>query len=185
VALVRLKSDLLSFLGGILNIIDAHARSTPRRHRQSPELTSLEGRQLLSLSPTDIVVNAVPRFLSPPNGQYIPVTVSGSFNESATNAEPTGFFYVTDQYGKLEPRAFIPLHQSATDPKTFTYSFTIELQAQRGSMTSNGRQYNILVGARDGAGAVGKTIAVAVPKDPIPQPHHGPKAAVHAHGHGY
>ena len=31
-------------------------------------------------------------------------------------------------------------------------------------MTYNGRQYDILVGARDAAGAVGKTIAVNVPK---------------------
>src|ERR1700722_17467614 len=91
------------------------------------------GRQFLSLSPTNIVVKAVPHTLSPPNKQYVPVTVSGSFNESATNAAPEGFFYVTDQYGPIEPRALIPLQQSATDPKTYNFSFTIHLRAQRGS----------------------------------------------------
>jgi hypothetical protein len=144
-------------------------------------VTALESRQLLSLSPTNIVVKAVPKILSPPNGQYVPVTVSGSFNESATSASPSGFFYVTDQYGKDEPRAAIALQQSASDPHTFTFSFTIHLQAKRGSQTPNGRQYDILVGAHDANGAVGKTIAVLVPKHPVHPHPHGPKAAGNHH----
>jgi hypothetical protein len=150
-----------------------------RRRDRCLELTTLEGRQLLTLSPTNITVKAVPNILSPPNGQYVPVTVSGSFNESATDAAPSGFFYVSDQYGTDEPRAGIALHQSATDPHKYTFSFTIHLHAQRGSQSNNGRQYAILVGARDAAGAVGKTIAVLVPKHPTP--HHGTKAAGHRH----
>ncbi len=120
---------------------------------------------MLALSPTNIVVTATPHTLVPVNGQYVPVTVSGSFKETAVNnASPSGFFYVTDQYGKIEPRAIVPLHRSTSDSTIFDFSFTIELRAQRGSMTDNGRQYDILVGARDAAGAVGKTIAVNVPK---------------------
>jgi hypothetical protein len=150
-----------------------------RRRDRRPELTTLEGRQLLTLSPTNIVVKAVPKILSPPNGEYLPVTVSGAFNESATDAAPSGFFYVTDQYGTDEPRAGIDLHQSATDPHTYAFSFTIHLHAERGSQSPNGRQYDILVGARDAAGAVGKTIAVLVPKHAVV--HHGTKAAGHRH----
>jgi hypothetical protein len=167
------------FLRQLLKAIQARGKCRLGRHGCCPDVTALEGRQLLSLSPTQITVKAVPRFLTPPNGQYVPVTVTASFNESATDASPSGFFYVTDQYGKLEPRAGVPLQQSASDPHTFTASFTINLQAQRGSMTTNGRQYSILVGARDANGAVGKTIAVEVPKNPVHP--HGPKAAGHHH----
>jgi hypothetical protein len=152
------------FLRQLLAAVQSPARRRLRRVASRPEVTFLEGRQLLTLSPTKIVVKATPHTLTPPNGQYVPVTVTGTFNESAVNASPSGFFYVTDQYGKIEPRATIPLHQSTTDSSTYSFSFTIELRAQRGSMTLNGRQYDILVGARDAAGAVGKTIAVHVPK---------------------
>ena len=152
------------FLRQLLAAVRTPARRRFRRVGSRPEVTSLEGRQLLTLSPTNIVVTATPHTLTPANGQYVPVTVSGTFKESAANASPSGFFYVTDQYGKIEPRATIPLHRSTTDPTTFDFSFTINLRAQRGSMTYNGRQYDILVGARDAAGAVGKTIAVNVPK---------------------
>jgi hypothetical protein len=152
------------FLRQLLAAVRTPARRRFRQVGSRPEVTLLESRQLLTLSPTNIVVKAVPHTLTPPNKQYVPVTVSGTFKESAANASPSGFFYVTDQYGKIEPRAAIPLHQSTTDPTTFDFSFTINLRAQRGSMTYNGRQYDILVGARDAAGAVGKTIAVNVPK---------------------
>jgi hypothetical protein len=170
------------FLRQLLKAIQTPAERRRRPQDRHPEVTALEARQLLTLS-GNIVVKAVPKFLTPPNGQYVPVTVAGSFNESALNATPAGFFYVTDQYGKLEPRAEVALHQSPTDPHTYTFSFTINLQAQRGSMTTNGRQYDILVGARDAAGAVGRTIAVEVPKDPVHPHPHGPKAAGHPAPH--
>jgi hypothetical protein len=134
---------------------------------------------LLTLSPTNIVAKATPNILSPPDGRFVKVTVTGSFQESATNASPTGFFYVTDQYGDVAPRAEIPLQRSATNPSTLDFSFTLDLQAKRGSMTYNGRQYDILVGARDAAGAVGKTIAVNVPKEAVV--HHAHPAAHHEH----
>jgi hypothetical protein len=152
------------FLRQLLAAVRIPTRRPLRRVASRPEVSLLEGRQLLSLDPGKTVVKATPHTLTPVNGQYVPVTVTGSFNESAADAKPGGFFYVTDQYGKIEPRAKFPLHQSTSDSNTFEFSFTIHLRAQRGSMTYNGRQYNILVGARDAAGAVGKTIAVNVPK---------------------
>jgi hypothetical protein len=152
------------FLRQLLAAVRSPDRRPFRQVARRPEVALLEGRQLLSLSPTNIVVKATPHTLTPPNKQYVPVTVTGSFNESGSNESPTGFFYVTDQYGKIEPRASVALHQSTTSPSTYNFSFTIHLRAQRGSMTDNGRQYDILVGARDAVGAVGKTIAVNVPK---------------------
>jgi hypothetical protein len=149
-------------------------RGAPPRRRPvaaRPAVDGLEDRKLLTVDPGKIVVTATPRFLTPPNGQYVPVTVSGSFTITDP-AVAKGFIYVTDQYGKDEPFGPLPLQRSPTDPHLATFSVVIHLQAQRGSMTSNGRQYDILVGAKDAAGAAGKTIAVNVPKDP---------AAIHPH----
>ncbi len=161
-----------------LRAVVTNARPRPcRKGSRRPELTPLEDRRLLSVSKLDVVVH--PRVLTPPNGEYLPVTVSGSFQESAKDAAPNGYFYVTDQYGTDEPRAAIPVTRSPTDPTTYTFTFSFHLQAKRGSMTPNGRQYDILVGARDAAGTAFKTIVVVVPKDTAPAHPHGPKPAVH------
>jgi hypothetical protein len=142
------------------------------RRRQRPEVTPLEPRWLLTVDPGKIVVKAVPKNLAP-NGEFVRITVSGSMSITDPK-KATGFFNVTDQYGKLEPFGPVTLTISPTDPHTVTYSFPIELQAKIGSMTSNGRQYDILVGAKDAAGAAGKTIAVNVLKDAPPAHPHGP-----------
>ena len=121
------------FLRQLLAAVRSPAQRRFRRVGSRPEVTCLEGRQLLTLSPTNIVVVATPHTLTPVHGQYVPVTVTGSFKESAANAAPSGFFYVTDQYGKIEPRAAIPLQQSTTDPTTFDFSFTINLAPSAGA----------------------------------------------------
>jgi hypothetical protein len=145
------------------------------RRRQRPEVTPLEPRRLLTVDPGKIVVKATPKILAPPDGEYLRVTVSGSMVISDPKFA-TGFFNVTDQYGQIEPFGPVTLTISPTDPHSVTYSFPITLRAKIGSMTTNGRQYDILVGAKDAAGAAGKTIAVNVLKDPPqPNPHpHGP-----------
>jgi hypothetical protein len=171
-------------IGGFLGRFLARGRSGPSRgprhvHRR-PDLDRLEERYLLSLDPNKIVLTATPKFLSPPNGQYVTVTVTGSFNGSDVG-HAQGFFHVTDQYGTLEPFGTVALHRSPTDSKVATFAFQFQLQAKRGSMTYNGRQYDILVGAKDKDNTVGKTIAVNVPKEPIHP--HGPTAARHGHAH--
>ena len=74
------------FLRQLLAAVRGPARCPFRRVCRRPEVTGLEGRQLLTLSPTNIIVKATPHTLTPPNKQYVPVTVTGSFEESATNA---------------------------------------------------------------------------------------------------
>jgi hypothetical protein len=134
-----------------------------RRSRRRPEVDALEERRLLAVS--NLVVTAVPNILSPPDGRYVPVTVSGQL--VATSASPPkGFFFVTDQYRAIEPRGAVALHPAST-ANLFTYSFTIHLRAKRGSQTPNGRQYDILVGATDKDNTAFKTIAVLVPKDAV------------------
>ena len=47
------------------------------------EVVALEDRGLLT--PTAIMAHATPKVLSPPNGEYLPVTVSGSLRDSTPN----------------------------------------------------------------------------------------------------
>jgi hypothetical protein len=182
----RASSGGWPMIGGFLGRLLARGRPGSSRaarhvHRQ-PDLDRLEERRLLSLDPNKIVLTATPKFLSPPNGQEVTVTVTGSFNGSDV-AHAQAFFHVTDQYGKLEPFGTVVLHPSPTDSKLATFAFQFKLQAERGSMTYNGRQYDILVGAKDKDNTVGKTVAVTVPKEPVHP--HGPAAARHGHGHGH
>jgi hypothetical protein len=151
--------------------------SRPRRERvRHPDLDALEERRLFYIPAERIVLQAVPSILTPPNKQYVAVTVSGTIEHSNVK-QPRGFFYVTDQYGEIEPYGGVVLTPSPSTPKISLYSFTIHLRAQRGSQTMNGRQYNILVGAKDKDGTAGKTIAVLVPKDPNFKGHSTPKGA--------
>lgn len=143
-------------------------RSPSRRLR--PAVDGLEDRQLLAID--KFLVAATPKVLSPPDGRFVPVTVSGSF-ETSIGSTPKGFFFVTDQYGRIEPKGAVALH-TAGAPNLFAYSFTINLQAKRGSQTMNGRQYDILVGATDQDVTVGKTIFVWVPKDAVAGHPRGP-----------
>jgi hypothetical protein len=156
------------FMGGFLRkLFEARRISGLRRSRRGgwrPEVDALENRQLLFVS--QLVVTATPHILSPPNGQYVPVTVSGSL-VAPSKSPATGFFHVTDQYGKIEPFGPVTLTPTATNPNLFTYSFTIHLRAERGSQTRNGRQYDILVGGTDKDNTAFKTIAVLVPKNPV------------------
>jgi len=135
-----------------------------RERRWRPEVFGLEERRLFYIAPDKIILMAHPAVLSPPNGQYVPVTVTGSLDQSS-GVVPKGFFFVTGQYGEVAPHGDVALH-GTSDPNRFSFSFTISLQAKRGSQTPNGRQYDILVGGTDKDGTAGKTIAVWVPKEP-------------------
>jgi hypothetical protein len=147
-----------------------------RRGRWRPEVAGLEDRLLLFIPADKIVLFANPSILTSPDGRYVPVTFVGSFQVSSGRPSKT-FFYVTDQYGRIEPRGTFPI-QKGDEPGRFNFAFTIYLRAQRGSMTSNGRQYDILVGASDKDGTAGKTIAVLVPKNPVHT--HGPASTTPA-----
>jgi hypothetical protein len=165
---------LRRFLAGGRTLILGPNHSRSRRLR--PKVDGLEDRRLLNID--KFLVTATPKVLRPPDGRFVPVTVSGSF-ETSIGSKPKGFFYVTDQYGRIEPRGAVALH-TAGAPNLFSFSFTIYLQAKRGSQTMNGRQYDLLVGASDSDVTASKTIFVWVPKDTVAVHPRGPGLAQHA-----
>jgi hypothetical protein len=138
---------------------DSAARPTDRR-RCRPEVAPLEERRLLFV--TGITAVATPNVLVPPNGRYVPVTVTGTILDSHDKA-PQSFFKVTDEYRRDEP--FAPLTLQRTAQYTFRYRVTFFLQAQRSTQVPDGRHYDILIAAGDQDGGNGKTIPVLVPRD--------------------
>jgi hypothetical protein len=92
----------------------------------------------------------------------VTVTISGTITdaESGVKASTTAYA-VTDEYGLIQPRGG-PIALG----KDGSYSFTIQLQASRRANDRDGRQYTIIVSARDKEGNMGSaSIRVIVPHD--------------------
>ncbi len=112
-------------------------------------------------TPPVVTIAAAPATLWPPNGNMVPVTISGSIND-ATSGVDTGrlAFAVTDEYGIVQPSGSVTLAPDGS------YSFTILLQASRRDDDFDGRQYTIVVSATDNAGNTGSaSTVVTVPHD--------------------
>lgn len=149
----------------------------PRKRPMAPSLTELEPRTLQALLVGNWQVNIHPAVLPPTNG-FIPIHVYG---EIASNKPkpPTGFFFVTDEYGTDEPRGNLALGPTVPVANYYEtpFSVTFYLQAKRSTNTQDGRHYDIFVGATDADGTAGETVAVYVPKVyPVPTLHTKPKS---------
>lgn len=131
-----------------------------RRHRQCRvEVTPLEGRCLMFAGATATVT---PDVLFPPNGRFVPVTVTGQVIETNKRLTPTASFQVIDEYRRVEPSGPITLVRRPDG--NYDYSFTIRLQARRATQYPAGRRYYIIVAASDSEGGTGPTVAVQVPR---------------------
>jgi hypothetical protein len=151
-----------------------YPRSTKLPRRRSLEVSALEERRLLSFAGT--AIHATPMIL-PPNNKYIPVTVTGTFQEyhvvtvgknvqlvnSVQPGPKRASFQVVDQYRRVQPQRKISL--VITDPAKaiYSYSFTVFLQATRRNADVTGRHYNVIVGAGDTDGWNGMVVTVLVP----------------------
>jgi glycosidase len=115
----------------------------------------------IDVTPPAVNVAANPRVLWPTNGNMVSVTVSGSINDSLSGVDPsTAAFTVTDEYGSVQPQGPITLNAGGS------YSFKLLLQASRMGNDLDGRQYTIIVSARDYAGNLSSSAAVVtVPHD--------------------
>jgi hypothetical protein len=117
---------------------DGQERGRTRARRRNLEFTTLEDRRLLTVGTVTAVVT--PSILVPPDGRFVPVTVTGSIFQvvdfvfpgpqktppppaelakidagNATRPFPgKALFQVTDQYRRDEPRGHIPIHLVAT-----------------------------------------------------------------------
>jgi uncharacterized repeat protein (TIGR01451 family) len=112
-------------------------------------------------TPPTIVIAASRLFLWPPNGQFVPVTISGTITDTGSGVNLTsGSFAVSDEYGTVQPAGPVTINPDGT------YFFTVNLEASRHGSDKNGRQYTILVNAKDNAGNPGSSsIVVTVPHD--------------------
>jgi uncharacterized repeat protein (TIGR01451 family) len=112
-------------------------------------------------TPPAIAISANPLSLSPPNGQMVPVTVSGTITDtgSGVNLSSAGFA-VSDEYGTVQPAGPFTINPDGT------YLFTVNLEASRRGSDLDGRKYTISVFAKDNAGNLGSSsIIVTVPHD--------------------
>jgi hypothetical protein len=148
-------------------------RSMGRRGQQrrfQPAVAPLETRSLLSINTDLTTIIVQPAFLpNTPDGRQMTVAVTGALASNHTTT-PSGFFFVTDQYGADEPRGGVALKLAGPDPKhpgwfLFSFSFDISLQARRSTHTGAGRQYVLFVGGTDADGAGGREVSILVPKN--------------------
>jgi len=107
-------------------------------------------------------ITASPQSLWPPNGRFVPVTVSGLIADD--DGFPVGAnFQVLDEYGAVQPSGPVALQDNLNG--TFSYGFTVELQARRLGRDRDGRQYTIVVDAFDDHSDDSEATVVTVPHD--------------------
>ncbi len=111
--------------------------------------------------PPTITAAASPSSLWPPNGDMVPVTVSGTVVDTQSGVNlSSGTFVVDDEYGLIEPSGAFNINSDGT------YTITVSLQASRYGTDRDGRHYTITVQAKDNAGNVGNaSVMVLVPHD--------------------
>jgi len=94
-------------------------------------------------APPSITLSASPRYLWPPNGEIVPVTIFGNITDSGCTIKSAALksaaFAVTDEYGQVEPQGGMTLGPGGA------YSFSILLQASRLGSDLDGRRYTITV----------------------------------------
>jgi hypothetical protein len=115
----------------------------------------------VDITPPTITVSTNPFTLWPPNGEMVPVTVSGEITDTGSGVNAgTAKYAVIDEYGELQPSGSIALDSGGS------YSFTILLEASRAGSDRDGRHYTITVSAKDNACNAGSaSTVVTVPHD--------------------
>lgn len=144
-----------------------------RRLRRRPlEVSTLETRTLTTI--TGISVTADTNILTPPDGRLVPVTVTGQVINDNT-AAPVVAVQVIDEYRRVNTVSSIPLTRSEEmngAPRPYLYSVTLHLEASRSDQDRAGRQYYVIITAKDADNGVGRVVPVIVPFDPnhLPSP---------------
>jgi hypothetical protein len=150
---MSLRSFFASFVRG--------PGSTARVKRQCrPHISRLEARTVMDASVLSIAAN--PATLWPSNGRLVPVRVTGDIADTDT-PDVGATFRVIDEYGAVQPSGPVTLQDNGDG--TFSYTFTVQLQARRLGQDRDGRQYTILVDAADGDTADDAATVVTVPHD--------------------
>jgi hypothetical protein len=124
-------------------------------------VTVLLNNTTCGTTPPAITLSASPRFLWPPDGRMVPVTISGTITDTGCGVNTGSAEYaVKDEYGEVQPFGKITLDGAGN------YSIITMLRAGRRINDLNGRRYTIRVSAKDNAGNRGaKWTTVTVPRD--------------------
>lgn len=119
-------------------------------------ITSING---VTQTTANVTCSETPKTLWPPNGNSVPITVSGNITPG-TSALSSTSYSVNDSEGQVQPSGPVTLGAGGS------YSFTIPLIAARLGNDQNGRTYTISVRGTDAIGNVGSCSAVVtVPHD--------------------
>ncbi|HEX6805227.1 MAG TPA: hypothetical protein VF133_16225 [Terriglobales bacterium] len=112
-------------------------------------------------APPRITVSATPTILWPPNDKPVTVTVWGRITDDVSGVDAESARYaVGDEYGRIQPKGPVSLDSNGN------YAFQVVLRAFRTGDDLDGRQYVVLVTAKDNAGnADSKWQTVIVPHD--------------------
>jgi len=112
-------------------------------------------------TPPAILVTATAETLWPPNGQLVPITITGTITDTGSGVQAgTATYAVTDEYASVQPSGTFSVRSDGS------YAFPIDLQASRNGNDRDGREYIITVYAKDTAGNTGSAATrVIVPHD--------------------
>ena len=118
-----------------------------------------------------------PRFLTPPNGRLVPVSVSGLISDNLP-APPVAELHVIDEYRRVNTVRRIELTpQPGSTPENtlYAYDLTVNLEASRADQDRSGRHYYLTITVRDADNAGAQIVPVRVPYDPnhLPDPEDG------------
>jgi hypothetical protein len=146
-----------------------------RRKYRPPQVCPLEARELTTLTGISLVT-ASTQVLTPPNGRFVPITLSGQVANDRLPA-PTAQVHVIDEYRRVNSARPIPLTAMGkfSGSNLYTYSFTVRLEASRSDQDLAGRQYYVIITFKDRNTGGARIVPVIVPHDPrhIPQPNAG------------
>ena len=113
------------------------------------------------VTPPSLTLSASRTILTPPNGNILPVTLSGRMTDVDSGIDAaTAAFAVTDEYGRVQPAGTVAVDADGN------FSFTVQLDAERNEADKDGRQYRVRVSARDRAGNTAwSEVTIIVPHD--------------------
>jgi hypothetical protein len=153
-----------------------HTAGLKPRRRLAPDLAALtlERRELLTI--TDFHAAIAPQILFPPNGESLPVFVTGSYRVGTKHNPAQANFQVVDEYRLVQPQGNVKSRAVPNKPGVFAFSFKTYLQARVASSDSNGRLYTMVVAVTETNDSAGRTFGIWVP----PAGFHPPKSVPHA-----
>lgn len=104
-----------------------------------------------------------------PTGRFAAVSVKGSVSETDPKLIPSSTFQVVDEYSQVEPSGHLTLRK--TSDTAYDFSFTVLLKASVAASDTPGRQYYIVVAAREAAvdseSSTGKVLPILVPNPSV------------------